>query len=158
MKKLVSAGELADDLGISPGRVRQLTTAGALPREARNSYHLIACRRAYQDFKKAAAGGDESEYLNYLKKKNDQLELENKVRKGDLIHRDDFLQASMSTIAACRARLLALPSKAAPLLVATDDRRAKKIIDRLIDEALRELRVPDFRRIAKDRQKEKRRS
>lgn len=157
-KKTVTASALADELRITTGRVRQLTTAGVLHREARNQYHLAGCRKAYSEFKKAAGRGDESAYLNYLVIKNNLLELENAIRKGDFIHRDDFMQASMTTLAACRSRLLSLPSRAAPLLVGSDDKRARQLLNRFVDEALRELKVPDFKRIARDRQKEKRKA
>lgn len=157
-KKLVTAAALADELQITPGRVRQLVDAGVLPREGRNAYHLAGCRKAYSEFKKAAAGGDESEYLRYLKLKNDLLENENRIKRGDLISRDDYMGAAMQSVAACRSRLLSIPSKAAPLLVGSDDKHARKMLNRFVDEALRELKVPDFKRIARDRQKEKRKA
>lgn len=158
MKKFVSASDLADKLGISPGRVRQLVDAGVLPRAARNEYPLVEARRAYDAFKRTAGHGDESAYLKYLKLKNDLIELENHVRKGDKIHCDDFMSAAMSSLAPCRSRLLSIPSKATPLLVGSDDKTAKRLLNRFVNEALKELRMPDFHRIAKQRQKEKRKA
>lgn len=157
-KKTVTAGQLADELGITPGRVRQLVTLGVLSRQDRNQYPLAACRAAYQKFKAAADAGSESAYLDYLKISNDLLELQNKVKRGELIHRDDFILAISNRLQTTRARLLVLPTKAAPLLVGNDDKGTLGILTRMVNEARRELEAPiDFLAIAKQALKDKRR-
>lgn len=150
-KKELTSGELAAALGVSPGRVRQLAAARVLPRLASGRYSLTPCRKAYQDYKRAAAdAGDESVYLQYLKTSNDLMELQNKIKRGDLIHRDDYIVEIGRLIAACRSRLLVLPSKAAPLIVGNDDKGARGILTRMVNEARRELETPiDFFQIAK---------
>jgi len=158
-KKTVSASTLAETLGISTRRIGQLVDVGVLPRAARNEYPLAECRRAYQQYKQAATdSGDESTYLQYLKTSNDLMEKQNQVKRGELIHRDDFTLAISNRLQATRARLLVLPTKAAPLLVGNDDKGTLGILTRMVNEARRELEAPiDFLAIAKQALKDKRR-
>lgn len=158
-RKDLTSAELAAALGVSAGRVRQLAGAGVLPRTSSGRYALTLCRAAYRKYKTAVTeAGDESTYLQYLKTSNDLMEAQNKIRRGELIPRDVYIFEIGKIIQACRSRLLALPSKAAPLLVGNDENGSLSILKRINSEARRELAVNiDFHKVALDTLRDKKR-
>ncbi|MBN2161023.1 MAG: hypothetical protein JW807_16650 [Spirochaetes bacterium] len=158
LKELTSA-EIATALKISPGRVRQLAGLGILPRTPNGGYVLSFCKKAFFDYKKRVHdAGDESTYLEYLKISNDLMEMQNRVMRGEFLHRDDFISTTGARVQSCRSRLLIIPTKASLLLIANDDAGCLSILRRMVTEARRELETDiDFLRIAKSALKDKKR-
>jgi phage terminase Nu1 subunit (DNA packaging protein) len=69
-----------------------------------------------------------------------KLELQNAVTEEKLIDVTEVHKEWTKYVAACRAKLLSLPTKLAPLVIATKDRKAAHdIIKRGVYEALNEL-------------------
>ena len=70
----------------------------------------------------------------------DKYELELNVRKGELVEAKDVLETWKGHILRCKARLLGMSTKLAPLLVAEEEPKAiKKLVDEEINDALEEL-------------------
>jgi hypothetical protein len=77
--------------------------------------------------------------------------MQNQVQRGDRIHREDYAIVMGERLQAARMRLLALPMKSAPLITGNDDKSALSILQRMVNEARRELERPiDFHKIAID--------
>ena len=73
-------------------------------------------------------------------KQRQKIELDMAERKRELIPADEILKTWARKITSARARLLSLPSKAAPHLAATNDQaEAEQIINDYVMEALHEL-------------------
>jgi hypothetical protein len=70
----------------------------------------------------------------------DRYELDLKVRRGELVEAEDVKQTWSSFILRCKARLLGISTKLAPLLVAEESPKAvKALIDEEINDCLGEL-------------------
>ncbi len=117
--------EVANHLGISPTRVSQLKSAGILPEARRRANNLTACRRAYLEHLREIAAGRGSkdgavdlvaERARLTKAQAEKCERENAVAEGRFLARDKFHFMVTSAFARVRAKLLALPSRMAPLL------------------------------------------
>ena len=60
--------------------------------------------------------------------------------KGDLVPANEVSEAWTALVAAMRARLLSIPTKAAPMVVVIEDQnKAKDIIKKHVNDALAEL-------------------
>jgi hypothetical protein len=123
-----SVAEVAEWLGISGRRVKELRAEGVLPGDAGDPYDLKACVTAYCAHMRPAAGksarggSDAAEDLDVNRAREsrlrgDKLELLNAQLRADLIPADEMERAVGAIFDAVRARVLALPSRAAPLLV-----------------------------------------
>jgi phage terminase Nu1 subunit (DNA packaging protein) len=72
----------------------------------------------------------------------DRVEMENSVRQKELIEAEKVAGHAIEMVLRCRARLLRIPSAAAPLVLGQDDRVAiQNTIDDMIRDALEELSV-----------------
>jgi BarA-like signal transduction histidine kinase len=70
----------------------------------------------------------------------DRYELDLQVRRGELVEAEDVKQTWASCILRCKARLLGISTKLAPLLVAEESPKAvKALIDEEINDCLGEL-------------------
>ncbi len=123
----VTVAELADWLGISGRRVRELRDEGVIPDDG-GKYRLGDAIPAYCAHMRPAAGksarggSDAAEDLDVNRAREsrlrgDKLELLNAQLRADLIPADEMERAVGAIFDAVRARVLALPSRAAPLLV-----------------------------------------
>src|SRR5687768_16967081 len=147
----VTAPELGDWLGLTDRSVRDLAADGTIPRNRRGRYPLKACVRAYCARAREVAAGRMSadgegldltaERARLAKEQADKLEMENAASRGELLPRAEVVSALQAVFARCRARLLSLPTKLAPLIVGEESPAV--VQDRItagVHEALDELR------------------
>lgn len=89
----------------------------------------------------AITGGDlEGEKIRLTRAQADKTELEVEKLRGVLVASSDVERVWTGMIAAARAKLLALPTKAAPQVLALDGRPAvEAFLARIVHEALAEL-------------------
>lgn len=147
----VTAVELGEWLGLSDRSVRDLAEEGFAVRVARGRYDLRASIRAYVEHLREVAAGRASadgakgldlveQRARLAKEQADGQAMKNARDRGLLLPRDEVNAAVQSAFARVRARLLAIPAKAAPLVFGA--RAAVEIKDKLTDlvhEALAEL-------------------
>ena len=70
----------------------------------------------------------------------DKLEMENAVRRGELVERKDVLIHIQKSFAAVRAKLLAIPTKAAPVVITLGEvNLAQTTLKKFVYDALDEL-------------------
>ncbi len=123
---MATAAEVADWIGISAGRVTQLRAEGVLP--GRGSFDLKACVQAYcahvrPAAGRAAAGGSESAgtldqaRIEVLNEQRDRLRMLNEQMRGETVLAEDMETVVGAYADATRARILALPTRAAPLVL-----------------------------------------
>jgi len=99
-----------------------------LTRKARESARPANLEEARQRFESARA---------------EMAELELEKAKGNLIHRDVYMEAVVSIHQRIRAQVLALPSKVAPLMVGLGSiQEAAVLLERAARDVLAELREP----------------
>lgn len=137
--------------GVTERQVRRLAEEGVVPAGAGGRYPLYAATRAYcTRLREQAAGrlGDGgtgggdlvAQRARLAREQADAQEMRNAVARGELIPRGDVVAGMQGMIANARARLLAIPSKAAPLVaVEADPRAVQAILGALVEEALYEL-------------------
>ncbi len=135
----VSAGALGRVLGVSERVITGRKGAGRLPTAEGGQIDLRAIIKAGVNALAVAqrSGGDpealdlQAERARLAKEQADAQELRNAATRGELVPRVDVVAGVQTAFAAARARLLGIPSKAAPLLVGLDDPAA--IRDTLTD-------------------------
>ncbi len=143
--------EVANHLGISPTRVSQLKSAGILPEARRRANNLTACRVAYLEHLRETAAGRSAAYgtldltaerARLAHAQAAKAERENAVADGKFMEVAAVHLMVTSAFARVRAKLLALPSKMAPLVAATTPAKAQQILKEDIYAALNELATP----------------
>ncbi|WP_207559092.1 hypothetical protein [Geobacillus thermoleovorans] len=142
----VSTSELAEIFGLSDRRIRQLEKEEALVKISRGKYDLKASVQRYIAFIKEQAEKTEEE-LDLTKEKTlltranrQKVELELQIMRGELHRSEDVRRVMNNMLSAFRARVLAIPSKTAPRLLAqTDLAVVQDIIKKEVYEALQEL-------------------
>lgn len=88
----------------------------------------------------ADANNYEVEKARSEKNRADKLEMENAKTRGDFIDRADVIAALQKSFAAVRAKLLAIPTKAAPVVITLGDiPLAQRALKKFIHDALDEL-------------------
>ena len=141
-----TTAQLAEILGLSDRRIQQLVKVGAIPKLDRNQYDLAAAIQSYLEFIKLQYEDTETE-LDLKKEKalltranRHKVELELKIMRGELHRAEDVERVMNDMLASFRARCLAIPTKAAPLIVGQEDLVIiQDIIKKEIHEALSEL-------------------
>ena len=145
--------ELADYLGLSDRRIRQLFKQGVVIKSKRGKYDLKASIKSYLNFlrsKDEEAKKNESleklkiskeaetlmhERLKKRKTELQVLQLEKKMHTSEDV--EFFWNAMVMT---AKSKITAIPVKCAPLLLGIEDRReAQAILKREIDAVLNEL-------------------
>ncbi|MCI9388363.1 MAG: terminase small subunit [Lachnospiraceae bacterium] len=153
-KITVSATVLGDIFGVKDRRVRQMAEEGILERVAKGRYNLVDSLKNYILALKVAAEGSgiddpdsdinfEEEKALHERVKRHISELKLRTMKGELHKSQDVERVMSDMLAAFRTRILAIPSKTAPVL---ENRDANYIKDRLLaecTEALSELKDYD---------------
>ncbi|MGZ0084569.1 hypothetical protein ACWNXI_03035 [Caldibacillus thermoamylovorans] len=143
---VVSTSEIAEIFGLSDRRIRQLEKEEALVKISRGKYDLKASVQRYITFIKEQAEKTEEE-LDLTKEKTlltranrQKVELELQIMRGELHRSEDVRRVMNDMLSAFRARVLAIPSKTAPRLLAqTDLAVVQDIIKKEVYEALQEL-------------------
>jgi len=155
MSDSTTAAIVADWLGISSRRVKELRADGVLPGLAGEKYDLRACVTAYcrhmrPTTGRAASGGSgavetfDAARIRLLNEQADKLAMENERRRGELVEFAPMVKAFGQHLSAIRSRLLALPSEQAPSLHRC--KTAAEIQGRLTDvlhHVLSELSAPE---------------
>lgn len=151
------ATDLAQHLGLSSNRVHQLANDGLFPRlDGKKGFDSVQCVKAYIDSLKGKTKSATEEKARLDKLRADKVEFDLAVTKGDHIETESAISAWSKIIQAMRSRILAMPTKAAPLLVGTKSAgEAQDILQRLTNEVLRELSSPDLVDVALGIQTEK---
>ncbi|MEM8493229.1 MAG: hypothetical protein AAF756_20620 [Pseudomonadota bacterium] len=142
--------QVAKHLGISTRQVRTLIKSGVLPAGTKGP-DIDACRHAYLDYLRGKATGKvtvrsdtdldgEQERARLAHHKANIAALEEQQLAGSLIEIAEVADAVGKEYAAVRARLLALPSRVAPLVSAVNDTaEVRGVLDDSVREALEEL-------------------
>lgn len=136
-------------LFMAPQRVGQLMADGALP----DTGTLDDYRRAYiTGLRKTAAGHQSAdgaldltaERAALARVQRERIEMENATTRGDLVRFEDVVTQWREEFSRARAKLLAMASKLAPLMVGVKTpAEAKGMIDTVVWEALNELSKPE---------------
>lgn len=134
------AAPMARMLGITPRRLQQLVAEGHVAPTGRGQYPVAATVSAYADFlRRAVQGGDEGR-KRLVGAKAEMAEMELRRRSGELLDASAVMATWSQHIAECRTRLLAVPTKCAPLVaVESDPAAARQIIEDEVHAALDEL-------------------
>lgn len=141
--KLYTSKVVAQWLGLTDRRVRQLRDEGVLQEAAPGLYDLRSTVAAYLNYLRNGSGkvNLNEERAGLTKAKREAAEMENALRLGQL-HRTEDIEAGLKTVFLnVRGRFLSLPAKLSPTLVSLGGDQTA-IFDTLkgaIDEALEEL-------------------
>lgn len=147
---VVNTKVLANIFGLTERRVRQLVEEGVIDRIGHGRYDLQDSLKKYIAFLRAAASAEVDsskvkENLDYEKflherAKREKAELELAHIKGELHHSADVEKVMNDMLGAFRSKLLALPAKLAPLLIAQNTvATIQDMLQNEIYEALNEL-------------------
>lgn len=135
-------GTIAAVLGLTTRRVRVLVQLG-MPQVKRGRYDLAACVQWYVDYRvKAASHASrmDNARLRKLKAEAKKKEIEIRIMEEKLIPVDEVVKTWSNITAAMRAKLLAIPTKAAPMILSiTTQAEAQELLKSYIYEALDEL-------------------
>lgn len=143
----VSAAVLGDLFSVSDRRIRQMAEEGTLARAAKGRYKLADSIKSYLLTLKLAADTagidldegeidlDEEKGLHERVKRHIS-ELKLQIMKGELHKAEDVQAVMMDMLASFKTRVMAIPSKAAPVL---ENRDAAYIKNRLTDEVIEVL-------------------
>lgn len=143
--------ELARILGVNESTLHRWSNQGmpGVSSRGRNgsSYDpaaVIAWCRATGKFAPAVTDGDsldkDREQALFTREKRMREEMENAVRRGELVEARDVERAWADVLLACRAKLLGLPTKAArQVLGLRTEREISAVLTATVQEALREL-------------------
>ena len=147
MAATATATTLAKLFNLHERRVRQLGQEGIIPRPAHGKYDLIGSVQGYVKYLQERAEGrrDETsgvhdERMRLLTAQAEHKELEVAALHRSLLPFDEVVTAWQQLVAAFRTKCLALPSKLAPQLAATNEiREIQGYIEGGVREALEEL-------------------
>ena len=121
----VKVATIATVLGISNARVQQLAADGVLPRAGVGLYDIPACVQAFVRHKLVKAKASDvtvhslmAERSRLTKIKADAAEVEARKLAGELVPAADIETAWLAVAGAVRSRLLAIPTRTAPRIVA----------------------------------------
>nr|WP_314076351.1 hypothetical protein [uncultured Roseococcus sp.] len=125
---MATVAEVADWIGVSSRRVRELRSEGVLPGGAGDQYDLRECVRAYCSHMRpsagrAASGGSDGAVsldqarVEVLNEQRDRLRMLNEQMRGDTVLAEDVESVVGAYADATRAKVLALPTRAAPLVL-----------------------------------------
>lgn len=128
--------------GVSPRRVQQLAKNGVIPKAAHGQYDLVACAKALIDDAQAAtsrAGDLYEQRARLVRLQGDRIETENRLRDGELCEVDVVAKEFSRQITVARTRLLAIPSKVAPLAAQKSPPEVFTVVQEHLYEAMQEL-------------------
>ena len=149
---MATLAEIADHLDLSIRSVSSLKRSGILPDAGRGTNDLDVCRRAYIGHLREAAAGRAVAYgtldltaerAALARAQTVKAERENKIADGKFLEVASFHRMVTAAFARVRSKLLALPSKMAPLVApAMEPAKAQGILRADIHQALDELATP----------------
>lgn len=147
---VVSSTVLADLFGLTTRRIRMLADEGVIQKTSRGRYNLqeniknyIVYLKTSQDLKEKSVDDKldpDIERALLTRIQREKLELEIAAMKGQMHFSDDVKRVMNDMLANFRAKLIALPSKIAPRLIARNDiSEVQKMIQQELFEVLQEL-------------------
>jgi phage terminase Nu1 subunit (DNA packaging protein) len=148
---VVSSSVLANLFGITTRRIRQLEDDGVIEKASRGRYKLteniqkyIIYIKASQELKKDNEDENKIDYdMEHAlleRRRREKLDIEIAQIRGTMHKSEDVEKVMNDMLANCRSKLLALPSKVAPRLIAREDiGELQDILQIEILEALSEL-------------------
>ncbi len=150
----VSASVLGELLGVTDRRVRQLASEGIFKRAAKGRYVLPESIKTYIKMLKMEsdiAKGSEDHEIDLDKEKaiherikRQQSEIKLALMKGEVHKSEDVADVMMDMLASFRSKMIALPSKLAPLLVGKSAaNEVREVLTKEILEVLMELKDYD---------------
>lgn len=147
MASLVGAKAIAQLFELSERRIRELAKQGIIPKPSRGKYDLLGCVRGYIRFLKSrsiatALGTDDiyHERARLLKAQADDKEMTVAERRRELVQIQAAVDLLQVVIQNSRAKMLAVPVKLAPQLIALDTAAAAQaIVETEIHGVLHEL-------------------
>ena len=140
--KLYTSRAVAKWLGLSERRIRQLRDDGIIEERAPGLYELHQATLHYIKYLRDGTGGSlNEERAKLTKAKREAAELENSVRRGELLETKDVEFAIKEMLLNLRAKLLALPGSLSPEIAkqSRDQAEVFDIIKDGIEEALEAL-------------------
>lgn len=145
----VGVEDVAEWLGVTPRRVQQLAAEGVIPRDGHGRYTLKAVVQAYcRHMGSIAAGrGDDDlsrERARLAREQANKYERENALATGEIVPKQDVVAGMQAVFAHVRARVLAIPSRAAPLVEGLSAPKIREKLTELVNEACDELRHTRF--------------
>lgn len=145
-KQTYPVAVIAQLLDLTPRRVNQLSAEGIIPKSERGRWELVPAVKGYIRYLRDKAikgdvGGDESAHKQrLLKARADIAEMEAERLSGELVSANAVEKAWTDIVARFRVRILAIPPKAAPLVLGEQSTDAiHATIESLVHEALAEL-------------------
>lgn len=147
---VVNTKVMANIFGVTERRVRQMVEEEIIDRVGHGRYNLLDSVKKYIAFLRANNAAEEQttklkeslEYEKYLheRAKREMAELELARLKGQMHYSVEVEKVMNRMLADFRSKLLALPSKVAPMLIAREDISfIQDLLQKEIYEALQEL-------------------
>ncbi|GHS90855.1 hypothetical protein AGMMS49957_17530 [Synergistales bacterium] len=130
---------------ISERRVQQLTKEKILPQVSRGNYDVVTTIQSYVRYlgERIKSGDDadlQKERALLTKAQRETAELELALMRGELHKSEDVMRVWTENVMNCRLRLLAIPTKIAPILAENSDAQSvQEILKEAIYEAIDEL-------------------
>lgn len=147
----VSAAVLADLLGVTDRRVRQLATEGIFTRVSKGRYNLPDSIKTYlnmlkmeKDIMNSQVTGEldlDQERAIKVRVERHQAEIKLALMRGEIHKASDVEQVMVDMLTSFRTRLLNIPPKLAPILSDKNDKGViQEILTNEITEVLHELK------------------
>ncbi len=148
---IVNSIILGNCWGLTDRRIRQLREEGIISEVARGKFDLFECTRRYCGYLREQVNSSNNEgkevKLSYdnehallEKAKREKAELQLRIMKGELHLGTDVEEIMTDMITKAKMKLIALPAKAADLVVGRKDINAiENVLNKMIEEALNEL-------------------
>ena len=141
--------DLARMFGVDARTVSEWQTLGLPYRKTgkSNMYNVPECIRWWAAWKHGVVDEETGQPLDLnkerarlAKEQADKQEMENELRRKELCERSVMVKAWTDQVSACKAHLMGLGGKVAPLVcVETEPAACKAIVDRAVETALTEL-------------------
>ena len=140
----VSTQVFANLVGLSTRRIQQLRELG-LPFNGRGRIHLVDGYQWLLQYQKPETESLQEAKLRKLSAEANLTEIELKETEGQLINRQEIIEAIQKSLLQLRIRLLSIPTKLSPVLaVEANAALTKNILEDEIHKALSELSMMQF--------------
>lgn len=153
---IVNASFLGRIWGITMRRVQELGAQGVIPKKDRGRYVLGPACLTYAEYQRMNPSGGKGfdltdERTRLTRFQADNEEMKKKQMSGELFPAESVLKLWERHIMDCRSRLLALPTKIAPVAYACKTiQEVQAATEKLVHEALNELKSIEVSDYAKD--------
>lgn len=140
-------GDIQLILGVSKSEVKRLVDESIIKKDLRGTYDLLHSIKGYIGYLQVRSGGTKGVSADYHEERSrltkaqaDKAEFEAALMAGRLVDVEQLTQAWEGMLSSMRAKLLAIPSKVAPIIADEDEPGVvQNIIDDYMREALEEL-------------------